>query len=271
MKILITGNKGFIGQNMVNRLNHTFSLYGYELNSNDLPDVRGMDKVIHFGAISSTTERDVDKIINVNLEFSRWLYEECCKHGVHFQYSSSASVYGQTQHFTEDGPLRPESPYAWSKYLFDRWLWHEQVVHPITVQGFRYFNVYGQHEDHKGDQASPYHKFKKQALQDNEIKIFEDSENYKRDFVCVDDVCECHLRMFDIEENGVFNVGTGKAISFFDVAKSLSKKYNVPIVEIPFPDKLKGQYQEFTQANLEQLEKHFKLDWIDIREYIENE
>ena len=227
MKILITGIDGFIGKNMVNALTNDHALYGYEYNSNDLPDVRGMDLVIHLGAISSTTETDVDKIMTQNYEFSKWLYKECCE-----------------------------------------WKFEKS---PIMIQGFRYFNVYGQHEDHKGNQASPYYKFKQQALNEDQIKVFENSDKYKRDFVCVDDVVEVHKRMYDVGENGIFNVGTGKAVSFLDVAKSFSKKYNKPIKEIPFPDKLKGQYQEFTQANLTNLEKHFDLDWIDIREYIENE
>ena len=273
MKILITGIDGFIGKNMVNALTNDHALYGYEYNSDDLPDVRGMDLVIHLGAISSTTETDVDKIMTQNYEFSKWLYKECCEWEVALQYSSSASVYGQYKHFTEYGPLNPQSPYSWSKYLFDRWLLSENKFEksPIMIQGFRYFNVYGQHEDHKGNQASPYYKFKQQALNEDQIKVFENSDKYKRDFVCVDDVVEVHKRMYDVGENGIFNVGTGKAVSFLDVAKSFSKKYNKPIKEIPFPDKLKGQYQEFTQANLTNLEKHFDLDWIDIREYIENE
>ena len=263
MKILITGNKGFIGQNMVNRLTKDHELYGYELNMTDLPDVRGMDKVIHFGAISSTTERDVDKIINVNLEFSRWLYEECCKHGVHFQYSSSASVYGQTQHFTEDGPLRPESPYAWSKYLFDRWLWHEKVAHPITVQGFRYFNVYGQHEDHKGDQASPIHKFAKQIKETGKLKLFEESENFWRDFVCVDDVVDIVLN--NDKPSGIYDLGTSNPITFQEVGELVAEKYNGTIEYIPFPEHLEGKYQEYTRA---------KREWGDykfttVKEYLQ--
>ena len=262
MKILITGNKGFIGQNMVNRLTKDHELYGYELNMTDLPDVRGMDKVIHFGAISSTTERDVDKIINVNLEFSRWLYEECCKHDVHFQYSSSASVYGQTQHFTENGPLRPESPYAWSKYLFDRWLWHEQVVHPITVQGFRYFNVYGQHEDHKGDQASPIHKFAKQIKETGKLKLFEESENFWRDFVCVDDVVDIVLN--NDKPSGIYDLGTSNPITFQEVGELVAEKYNGTIEYIPFPEHLEGKYQTYTCAKI-----GWDYEFTTVEEYLQ--
>ena len=268
--ILVTGWKGFIGQNMMKYLKD-YTPFVYDWNETLTPEIEPYDWVIHLGAISSTTETDVDKVMSQNYEFSVWVYEQCKKFNVNLQYSSSASIYGQTTHFDEIGPANPESPYAWSKYMFDRYVGSRFGTHKNTVQGFRYFNVYGQHEDHKGDQASPYHKFKKQAIEDGEIKIFEGSDKFKRDFVCVDDICYIHEEMMKEGDSGIFNVGTGKAVSFLDVAKSFSKKYNVPIKEIPFPDKLKGQYQEFTQANLSRLNQYITEDWIDIREYIENE
>lgn len=247
MKILVTGHEGFIGQNFVNSVIDKHELSGWEWNTEKLPDVKGFDWVVHLGAISSTEEKDVDKIILQNYEFSKWLYNECNHNGVNMQYASSASVYGKTDHFTEDGKLQPESPYAWSKYLFDRWV-HQQR-HNILVQGFRYFNVYGPGESHKGNQMSVFHKFTDQAAENKEIKVFEGSKDIKRDFICVADVVEIHKRFFEIQESGVWNVGTGKATSFYEIAEKIAAKLDAKITEIPIPDNIKQQYQYFTQSN----------------------
>ena len=126
------------------------------------------------------------------------MYNECNHTGVNLQYASSASVYGNTDHFTENGKLQPQSPYAWSKYLFDRWV-HQQR-HFIIVQGFRDFNVYGPGASHKGNQRSVFHKFKEQADENKEILVFEGSKKIKRDFICVADVVEIHKRFFDISK-----------------------------------------------------------------------
>ena len=252
MKILVTGHKGFIGQNFVNSIIEKHEVAGWEWNTEKLPDVKGFDWVVHLGAVSSTEEKDVDKVILQNYEFSKWLYNECNHAGVNLQYASSASVYGKTDHFTEDGNLQPESPYAWSKYLFDRWV-HQQR-HKITVQGFRYFNVYGPGESHKGNQRSVFHKFQDQANENNEILVFEGSKDIKRDFICVADVVEIHKRFFEIEESGVWNVGTGNATSFYDIAEKIAVKTSSKIKEIPIPDTIKQQYQYFTQSNNRKLQ-----------------
>lgn len=251
MKILITGSNGFIAQNLGKLLSTEHEIYGYEWDSKNFPEVLGFDWVIHLGAISSTTEKNVDKIILQNYEFSKWLFNECNTKKVNLQYASSASVYGPTEHFTENGPLQPQSPYAWSKYLFDRWVTNQNKN--IKVQGFRYFNVYGPKEDHKGAQASVFTKFSKQAAEKNQIELFENSENYKRDFVCVEDVCKIHKMFFEIEKNGIWNIGTGECWSFKEVADAFSTKYSVPVVEIPMPDELKNQYQSYTKANVSHL------------------
>jgi len=128
----------------------------------------------------------------------------------------------------------------------------------ISVQGFRYFNVYGPHEDHKGSQASPYHQFTKQAQETGTIKIFKGSENFLRDFVPVETVVDVHKQFFNVKETGIWNVGTGKPKSFKSVAEEIAEKYNAEIVEIPFPEHLKDQYQEYTCADLTKLYKHYK-------------
>lgn len=269
MKILVTGYKGFIGQNMCAYLqSQGHEVEGWEFMENAVPDPSAYDWVIHLGAISSTTYTDVDNIMNQNFEYSMRLLQVCDNYGVNFQYASSASVYGPTTHFTEDGPLQPQSPYAWSKYLFDRFVKQHKDEFNILVQGFRYFNVYGPHEGDKGDQASPYTKFRLQAQQDNVINVFEDSEHYKRDFVCVEDICKVHEKMLTVDASNIYNVGTGNPESFDTVAQTIAKKYNAAINYIPIPDNVKNQYQEYTCANLDKLNSVIDMEWISIKDYI---
>lgn len=255
MKILITGHKGFIGQNMTNALKDKHELSFYEW-GDEPPELEGLDWVIHLGAVTSTTETDVDKVMRQNHDFSCVMLMACQVAGVNLQYSSSASVYGPTLNFNEDAPVSPQSPYAWSKYLFDR---HVKInrFDKIVVQGFRYFNVYGPHEDHKGDQASPYHKFEKQARETGVIKLFDGSENFKRDFVPVETVIDVHEKFLNVKESGVWNVGTGRTTSFEDVAKNIADKYNAKIEYIPMPENIRAQYQTYTCADVTKLRKHY--------------
>lgn len=255
MKILITGYKGFIGQNMVNALkdDHELSLYEW---GDEPPEFNNLDWCIHLGAISSTTERDVEKVMRQNHDFSCMLLMACQLNGVNLQYASSASVYGLNQDFREDAPLNPMSPYAWSKYLFDRHVLSQQFD-KIRVQGFRYFNVYGPHEDHKGDQSSPHHKFTKQAETTGVIKLFEGSENYKRDFISVHEVVKIHKKFFDVQESGIWNAGTGRATSFENVARTIADGMECRVEYIPMPDNVKAQYQTYTCADVTKLRKHY--------------
>ena len=245
MKILLTGHKGFIGSRMLKSLQeagHQVSTFEW---SPIWPDVRGLDWVIHIGAISSTVEQDVKKIMLQNYEFSVWLFEECKHNKVNLQYSSSASVYGLVSTFREDALLDPRNYYAKSKALFEDYA--TRYTHGNIVQGFRYFNVYGpEGEEHKGDQASPFYKFKKQAEETGEIRVFEGSDKYLRDFIHVSEVVKMQQKFLDIPESGIYNLGTGKTQSFLDVAKMYSSK----IVEVPMPEVLKSNYQEYTCADM---------------------
>ena len=254
MKILITGHKGFIGQNMANALSAEHELSFYEWGETP-PEFAGLDWCIHLGAISSTNEKDVEKVMRQNHDFSCMVLMACQLNNVNLQYASSASVYGMGPHFNEDASPSPQSPYAWSKYLFDRHV-RSQRFDDIVVQGFRYFNVYGPHEDHK-DQPSPHHKFTKQAEETGIIKLFEGSENYKRDFVSVHEVIEIHKKFFNVQESGIWNVGTGKPQSFKQVADTIAEGLNARIEYIPMPDDLKAQYQKYTCADLTKLRKHY--------------
>lgn len=243
MNILLTGHKGFIGSNLLKYLSdHTISTYEW---GDPLPLIKGNDWVIHIGAISSTTEDDVEKVLSQNLDFSIWLLNECNKNKVNFQYSSSASIYGKATTFKEDQKPNPQSPYAWSKYLFERYV--NKHNWDITIQGFRYFNVYGPFESHKGNMASPFYKFKKEYEKTGYITLFENSNNYVRDFVHVDFVCYIHKQFFNVYESGIWNVGTGVPLSFEEVALSIAPKEKLRYV--PMPDKMKLAYQEYTCAN----------------------
>jgi ADP-L-glycero-D-manno-heptose 6-epimerase len=246
MKILVTGHKGFIGKRMYESLleqNHEVDGYEY---GDEYPTVNKYDWIVHIGAISSTVERDVDKVMTQNYDFTTTMYREARHFGVNFQFSSSASVYGLISTFREDAPVDPRTPYAWSKYLVERYITNMPPVHSFA-QCFRYFNVYGPDgEEHKGDQASPHSKFKRQADLADRVKVFEGSTKYLRDFIQVDEVVQIQQKFLDIPANGIYNIGTGKVQSFMDVAK----KYSSKIVEVSMPEVLKSNYQEYTCADM---------------------
>jgi ADP-L-glycero-D-manno-heptose 6-epimerase len=251
MRILVTGHKGFIGQNLTKALiEQGHFVDGYEW-PDRLPYLYEYDWVIHLGAISTTTETNVEKIMDQNFDFSVKLINLCKEFGVNFQYASSASVYGLKEEFKEDSPVNPLSPYAWSKYLFDRYV--QQNYWGNIVQGFRYFNVYGPHEEHKGNQASPYHKFTEQAKTTGNIKLFEGSDTFLRDFVPVEHVVDIHKKFLNIKESGIWNVGTGIARSFKDIATEIADKHKATITYIPMPANLKLQYQAYTKADITKL------------------
>jgi ADP-L-glycero-D-manno-heptose 6-epimerase len=253
MKILLTGYQGFIGQHMLRALSqHDVATFEW---GDTLPDIKLFDWVIHIGAISSTTERDVDKVMEQNYDFSVDLYRQCRHWEVNFQFASSASVYGLSNNFTEDGPVDPRTPYAWSKYMVERFIKKYPPVNSVA-QCFRYFNVYGpEGEEHKGDQASPYYKFTQQAKGYGRIKIFDDSQHYQRDFIHVNEIVDYHLKFLDIPVSGVYNLGTGSTKSFFDVAMEVGKHYPSIIEHIPMPVELLQSYQKYTCADLTKLNK----------------
>ena len=275
MNILMTGDAGFIGQNLAFYLvDRGHSVEGFDWKGPDvLPNPEKFDWVIHLGAISSTTETDVEKVLKQNYEFTMNLIQICDKFGVNMQIASSASVYGPgLDGYKEDSKCLPQSPYAWSKYLIDRFLVEAGIYNKefnMNIQVFRYFNVYGPKEEHKGDQASPVHKFTEQAKKDKVIKVFENSDKYVRDFICVSDVCRVHEKMLSQDTSGIFNVGTGTTTSFQSVADTIASKFGATIETIPMPEKLKGQYQEYTCADLTNLNKHCKIeDYMTVKEYI---
>lgn len=250
MNLLITGYKGFIGQNAVERFsNHNLTLHEW---GDPWPKLNKIDAVLHFGAISSTSETDVEKIFKQNYDFTMDLIEQCHDKRIKVQFSSSASLYGHGSVFNEDAPLDPRTPYAWSKYMVERGIKQRGFT---NVQVFRYFNVYGPHEEHKGKQASPFCQFEKQARETGRIKVFEGSENYHRDFVHVNRVLEIQERFLVLENYDTWNIGTGETMTFRQVAE----KFNVPIDEVPMPEIYKNSYQKFTKADISKLNKSLAL------------
>jgi len=257
MKLLLTGNKGFIGQNMYKALlkqGHQLSLFDIADNSDLRPkdlNIAGLDWVIHLGANSSTTETNIQKLMDQNLSWSIELLEECDKHKVNIQFASSASVYGKRNKaqgvFQTTDPCRPANTYAMSKYLFEQYVTAKPSL-KIRVQCFRYFNVYGSHEEHKGTQASPYTQFAKQAKETGVIKVFEGSENFLRDFIHVDKLIELQLKYMQSSKTGIFNMGTGTTRSFMDVARDVALLYNAKLEIVAFPEHLKLHYQTYTCA-----------------------
>ena len=241
MKILVTGYKGFIGSHIASSLSeHDVEVYEWE---QPYPGVIDYDWVIHIGGISSTTERNIEKIMRQNYDFSCQLFDDCKTFGVNFQFASSASVYGLGLDFREDSPPDPRTPYAWSKYLFERYAMKN--LGGNIVQIFRYFNVYGPGEEHKGDQASPFTQFERQVKKTGQVKVFRGSDEFHRDFIHVDKIVSLHKAFLNIPESGIWNFGTGQTMSFMEIAK----KFTDNIVEVDVPEKLKDSYQKYTCAD----------------------
>ena len=271
MKILVTGHKGFIGGHMAQYLQHKgHEVEGFDWVENVVPTVEPYDWVIHCGAISDTTERDVDKVWKQNYEFTMRLLQICDHYGTNIQLASTSAVYGSNTAFNEHDPVYPQTPYAWSKYLVDRFL-EEQGMDQFNmiVQSFRYFNVYGPGEGHKGDQMSMVSKFQRQASLDKKIQLFKNSDKYKRDLVCVYDLVRVHEQMMDVDASGIYNLGTGTAVDIESVAKLIAQKTDSIIEYIDMPDKLKGQYQEYTCADNAKLHNTIPIrKWMTVEDYI---
>lgn len=241
MKV-ITGYKGFIGRNLLNRMNNE-TIYGIEIEncfeSLKKVDWKNVECVYHLGAISDTTETDMGRLLKYNLQFTYDLFHICIENGIPVKYASSASVYGNK--WPQYNPL---NQYAMSKAMIDRYVM-DNVTKFKSIQGYRFYNVYGKGEHNKGSQASPVHKFSEQAFQTGVIKVFEKSDLYVRDFIWVEDAIDC---MFEDLDSGIYDVGTSRPISFLEVAELVAKKYKAQIEVIPFPPDLRNKYQFGTCA-----------------------
>jgi len=250
---VVTGAEGFIGSHLSTSLKDILKCDVKGLNSVHPSDLfyrikyKKPKTIFHLGAISSTTAVDSIKIVENNILFSCRILEYCIKNSINFVYASSASVYGLGKSgFNEDCIVSPLNYYANSKMSFDFFAKQKIIDNPkAKIVGLRYFNVYGSNEGVKKTGASPIYTFFQQAKNTNEIKLFEGSKNYLRDFVHVDDVIAITKKAVDFP-SGIYNVGTGKTRSFFDIANIISHRTGANIKEIPFPDHLTGKYQEYT-------------------------
>ena len=307
MKIVVTGAAGFIGSNIIAGLNARgiqdiiavddltqgdkfknladLQIADY-VDADDFYDLFAerafgdVEAVFHEGACSDTMESDGKYMMDNNYTLSCELFHACQDQGTRLLYASSAATYGGSNTFSESPEFeKPLNVYGYSKLLFDQRLRREigkQFENATTqVAGFRYFNVYGPREQHKGRMASvAFHQFH-QFQTDGKVKLFGDYGGYSaggqmRDFVFIDDVVAVNLWFFDHpEKSGIFNLGTGKAQPFNDVAISvinalrLSQNQAALSIEeaahgglidyIAFPPALVGKYQSYTQADLSAL------------------
>ena len=266
--IIVTGTQGFIGRHILNKLKENGEdvvevdqqgAWYFKSNfGNDPKQWDDVDLIIHQGAITDTTFTNLKALQGWNVDYSTWLFEEAIKHKIPVLYASSASVYG-----TQKDIINPLNYYALSKVTIDYWI-QDHIDEFELIQAFRYYNVYGTGEDHKGDQASPVTKFAKQIKETGKLKLFEGSDKFLRDFVCVDDVVNLVLNN-DKEGSGFYDLGTSNPVSFAQVAQWVVDKYGGEIEEVPFPEHLKGKYQEYTCAKKEWGDYKFKT----IPEYLE--
>lgn len=245
--IILTGYNGFIGSAFSDKLDKE-NLYRVGIGGafnflNEYSDWDKVELILHQGAISSTVETDINKIHKYNVDYTLRLFEKSIEYGIPVKYASSASVYGNLQ-----GIFNPLNYYAISKLQIDYWV-QDHLSDFSLIQGFRYFNVYGNGEDSKGDQASPVSKFAKQIKETGKLNLFEGSDKFLRDFVCVDDVVNVVLN--NKKESGIYDLGTSNPVSFQHVAECVANKYNGDINYIPFPNHLVGKYQDYTKAKCE--------------------
>jgi ADP-L-glycero-D-manno-heptose 6-epimerase len=281
MTILVTGGAGFIGSNLVAGLNRAGehdvivvdSLLRAEkhLNLNGLhiadyleksallealPKLGKLRAIFHQGACTSTTERDGRYMMENNYAYSKRLLHHALDHRVPFIYASSAAVYGTGERGFEETETCewPLNVYAYSKLQFDNYVRRLFGTTESVVAGIRYFNVYGPREAHKGPMASVAYQLYCQHRRGEPMRIFQGSEQFRRDFVYVEDVVRVNLFLFEGRVSGIFNCGTGRARSFTDVGRRMQELCpGAKLEEVPFPAELAGKYQRFTEAHLGRL------------------
>ncbi|MDR2239918.1 MAG: ADP-glyceromanno-heptose 6-epimerase [Zoogloeaceae bacterium] len=305
MYTIVTGAAGFIGSNLVKALNERGvtdiiavdnlaradkfrNLVDCEiadyLDKRDFIEALAagefdgaIEAVLHQGACSDTMETDGRYMMENNYRYSVELLDFCLDQGVPFLYASSASVYGAGRVFRESRECEaPLNVYGYSKFLFDQIVRRRLAEADFSTQvaGFRYFNVYGPRENHKGRMASVAFHFFNQYRAEGRVKLFEGCDGYangeqRRDFVFIDDVVKVNLHFLDKGRSGIYNLGTGRAQSFNEVAAATVNACRAAAGETPltlaelrqrgvieyiaFPEALKGKYQSHTEADVSRL------------------
>ena len=313
--LILTGGAGFIGTNMLIRLNqigaenvlivdnintspkwknlvgqnfrdylHKDALWDW-LKTNPKTKI---DSVIHLGACSNTTENDFDYLMQNNVRYSQKLWELCLERQIPFIYASSAATYGDgSKGFSDEqsliSGLLPVNAYGFSKHLFDLWVL-QQIDTPPKWLGLKFFNVYGPYESYKNQMASVIYHGLPQVQNEGKLRLFKsyrqnckDGEQ-KRDFIYVEDAIDVIQHMLSLHNSlsGIYNVGTGQATSFNQLAEELFAAVDKPVkVEyIDMPTGLSQNYQYFTQADIRKLkDSGFTKSFTSLRkrifEYVE--
>lgn len=313
--IVVTGGAGFIGANIVKRLNELgedriiivdnlscsekwknlidLSFEDYIHKSKFIEKLNGgifngnVRAIIHMGARSSTTESDVDFLMENNYEYTKTLAKWSIENNVRFIYASSAATYGDGSMGFSDAhevipKLRPLNPYGYSKQFFDLWALKRGILDRIV--GLKYFNVFGPREWHKGDMRSMVLKAYEQIKRDGKVRLFKSYHpdyadgGQLRDFIYVKDAVNMTLFFLEhTDKNGIFNVGTGIPRSWNDLAKAVFSALGLaPNIEyIEMPEILRGKYQYFTKADMDKIQKAgYKLKTLTledaVRDYVLN-
>lgn len=266
---VVTGAAGFIGSNLVKLLNS----YGHDkivcvddlstAKTSNLSGLKYYDfmtpiefldsnykitTLFHIGANSKTSETDWTSIYNDNVKYTRHLLNMDWQS---FVFASSASIYGDNKTTIElPENESPKNLYAATKQMCDNMIRHK-IDKGQHVQSWRFFNVYGNNEFHKIDvnQASPYTNFKHQATTTGKIKLFDNSKEVFRDFICVTDVVKIIYEQSKTSKSFVCNLGTGNTYSFQQWGELIARTYDANIEYIPIPDNIKQGYQKYTQSN----------------------
>jgi ADP-L-glycero-D-manno-heptose 6-epimerase len=262
--IIVTGSKGFIAQELIDYL----VAQGKTVHAMDWHD-RGrtwtahepIEWVYHMGAVSSTDATDWEELMIKNIKDTQGWIRFAEQQSCGITYASSASIYGPWTNSPEYGPVQPQHLYGVSKLTIDNWCATQKFS--VPVQGVRFFNVYGRKEQHKR-QPSPVRRFLNQAATERKLTVWHHNGRYgSRDFISIDDTIQAMEKLRAAGVSGVYNIGTGKTDTFYDIAKTCQRLQGVTecqLIVVPMPEHMLATYQWESCANLDKLRQAIP-DW----------